>query len=97
MAEDSSEIVKEAAETVSFANVKTVAEQPAVISNLALMNAVSHQQAMNQLALAGAAKAIQMLVEVSPSEAGGDVAALAQLLKGMYMTPPVGNSGAATV
>ena len=87
--EDSPEIVKEAAEAVSFTNVKSVGEQAAVLSNLAMANAVSHQQAMNQLLVATTAKAVQLLVEVTPSEAGGDIAGLMQLIKAAQTTPPV--------
>lgn len=87
--EDSPEIVKEAAESVSFANIKAVAEQPSILSNLALANAVSHQQAMNHLLVAATAKAVQLLVEVSPSEGGSDIAGLMQLIKAAQTTPPV--------
>jgi hypothetical protein len=87
--EDSPEIVKEAAEAVSFNNIKAVGEQGAILSNLAMANAVSHQQAMNHLLVAATAKAVQLLVETSPSEGGTDIAGMMQLIKAAQTTPPV--------
>lgn len=87
--EDSAEIVKEAAEAVAFTNVKTVGEGPAFYSNLAMSNAVSHQQGMQQLQAAIIGKVAEAIIGVSPSEGGADVAALQQLMKGAQTTPPV--------
>ena len=76
-------------EAVAVADLKAVAEQPAILANLALGNAVSNQQAMNQIMQATVGKIVEAIVMTSPSEAGGAVAALQQLLKGAQTTPPV--------
>lgn len=89
MADDSSEIVKEAAEAVAFTNVKAVGEGASFYSNLAMANAVSHQQGMNQLQAAIVGKVAEAIIGVSPSEGGADVAALQQLMKGAQTTPPI--------
>ena len=86
---DSSEIVKEAAEAVAFTNVKAVGEGAAFYSNIAMANAVSHQQAMQQIQIAITGKVAEAIIGVSPSEGGADVAALQQLMKGAQTTPPV--------
>ena len=89
MADDSAEIVKEAAESVAFTNVKTVGEGPSFYSNLVMANAVAHQQGMQQLQAAIVGKVAEAIIGVSPSEGGADVAALQQLMKGAQTTPPV--------
>lgn len=75
-------------EAVAVDNVKTVAGQPAVLSNLALANAVSHQHSLNLIAQAATGKIIESIIATSPTEAGGSVATLAQLMKGVSLTPP---------
>ena len=89
MAEDSSEIVREAAEAVAFTNIKAVGEGSAFYSNLAMSNAVAHQQGLNQIQAAIVGKVAEAIIGVSPSEGGADVAALQQLMKGAQTTPPV--------
>ena len=89
MAEDSSEIVKEAAESVAFANVKTVGEGPSFYQNMGYANAVSNQQAMNQIMQAAVGKVVESIITTQPSEGGAAVAALQQLMKGAQTTPPV--------
>ena len=89
MAEDSSEIVREMAESVAASNLKVLGDSPAVSVNLATQNAVSNQQAMNQLQLAIVGKVTETLIATDPKEAGGDVAALMQLAKMAQTTPPV--------
>lgn len=101
MADDTGEIGREAAEAVGFRNIKeteVIAGAPAYYSGLAMQNAVNHQHAMNlkiqQQADVGAAisaKAAELIMAVSPSEGGADVMALAQLAKGVQMTPPPTN------
>lgn len=67
-------------EAVVIGNLKSVAEQPAMLSNLAFanlvsnvnlsqQNAVSNQQAMNQLALTVTGKIVNLLANLSPLEA----------------------------
>ena len=67
-------------ESVAIANAKSVAEQPAMLSNLAFanlvantnlsqQNALSNQQAMNQLAMTVTAKAVNKVSDLTPLEA----------------------------
>ena len=76
-------------EGLVVANMKAVAEQGAVLSNMALANAVAHQQAMWQISQASVGKIVESIIETRPSEGGVDVATLQQLLKGAALTPPV--------
>jgi hypothetical protein len=66
-------------EAIAAANLKALAEQPAMLANLALsnlvqntnlaqQNAVSHQQAMNQLSVAIVAKAVNLVANLGPEE-----------------------------
>lgn len=75
-------------EALAVNNIKTVGEAPAVLNNLALANAIAHQQAMNQISQAATGKIVEAIINVSPSEGGADVAALQQLMKGAQTTPP---------
>jgi hypothetical protein len=67
-------------ESIAIGNVKSVAEQPSMLSNLAYanlianvnlagQNAVSNQQAMNQLALTVTGKVVNLVANLSPMEA----------------------------
>lgn len=89
MAEDSSEIVREVAESVAASNLKVLGDSPATAMILATQNAVSNQQAMNQLQLAIVGKVTETIIATSPAEGGQDVAALMQLAKMAQTTPPV--------
>ena len=89
MADDSSEVVREMAESVAASNLKVLGDSPAVSINLATQNAVSNQQAMNQLQLAIVGKVTETIIATSPNEGGADVAALMQLAKMAQTTPPV--------
>jgi len=73
---------------VTSANFKTIAEAGAIYTNLAIGNAVSHQQVMNQLSAALAAKATELLATTDIAESGGLVALLQQAMKGAQTTPP---------
>lgn len=70
-------------ESIAMANVKSVAEQPAMLANLALsnlianvnlsqQNAVSNQQALNQICLTVVGKVVNLLTTLSPLEAMSD-------------------------
>lgn len=76
-------------EALAVSNLKTVAEAPAILQNLATANAISHQQAMNAISQAAVGKIIESIIAVSPAEGGVDVATLQQLMKGAQTTPPV--------
>ena len=89
MAEDSSEIVREMSESVAATNLKSLGDGPAFYHNLAMSNAISHQQGLNQIQTAIVGKVAEAIIGVSPSEGGADVAALQQLMKGAQTTPPV--------
>ncbi len=88
-------------ESIAIGNVKSVAEQPSMLSNLAYanlianvnlsqQNAVSNQQAMNQLGLTVTGKVVNLVANLSPMEAvavvkmdtGNDVAQQLADLKG---------------
>ncbi|HEX8558382.1 MAG TPA: RebB family R body protein [Pyrinomonadaceae bacterium] len=92
-------------ESIAIANVKSVAEQPSMLSNLAYanlisnvnfsqQNAVSHQQAGNQLGQTVAGKAINLVANLQPMEAvatvkldtGNDIAEQLADLKGTMAT-----------
>ena len=89
MADDSSEIVKEQSESVAATNLKVLGDTPAFYSGMAMANAIAHQQSMQQIQLAVTGKVAEMIIAVSPSEGGTDVAALQQLMKGANLTPPL--------
>ena len=71
-------------DAVSTDNVKTIAGAPAFYAQLAMGNAVSHQQAMNQILIAATGNITRRLTELDPAEAvsilktatGSDVGAL---------------------
>jgi hypothetical protein len=94
-------------ESIAIGNVKSVAEQPSMLSNLAYanlianvnlagQNAVSNQQAMNQLALTVTGKVVNLVANLSPLEAaavvkldtGNDVAEQLADLKGTIASFP---------
>ncbi len=96
-------------ESIAIGNVKSVAEQPSMLSNLAYanliantnlagQNAVSNQQAANQLGVTVAGKTVNLVANLSPMEAtaavkldtGNDVAEQLADLKGTLATfnPP---------
>lgn len=95
MAEDSSEIVKEQSESVAATNLKVLADGPAFYSNLAMQQALDANAGWRTINQAIVGKVAEAIIGVSPSEGGADVAALQQLMKGAFMTPPVGTSGSA--
>src|ERR1700754_2282013 len=88
-------------ESIAIGNVKSVAEQSSMLSNLAYanlisnvnlsqQNAVSNQQAMNQLGVTVTGKSVNLVANLSPMEAtatvkldtGNDVAEQLADLKG---------------
>lgn len=88
-------------ESIAIGNVKSVAEQSSMLSNLAYanlisnvnlsqQNAVSNQQAMNQLGLTVTGKVVNLVANLSPMEAvavvkmdtGNDIAEQLSDLKG---------------
>ena len=65
---------------IAIANVKSVAEQPALLSNLAFsnllanvnlsqQNAVSNQQSLNEVGVSVVGKVVQLLTSLGPLEA----------------------------
>lgn len=89
MADDSSEITREQSESVAATNLKVLGDAPAFYSQMAMNNAVSHQQAMQQVQLATTGKIVDMIANTSPAEGGADVATLMQLIKAAQTTPPI--------
>jgi hypothetical protein len=55
-------------ESVAAANFKVVGDSPAVLQNLALANAVAHQQAMNQISQAATGKIVESIISTQPAE-----------------------------
>lgn len=76
-------------DAVTGANFKTIAEAGAISMNLAVQNAVSNQQAMNNLQQAIVGKVAELLVTTDISESGGMATLLQQLSKIAGNTPPV--------
>lgn len=97
-------------ESIAIGNVKSVAEQSSMLSNLAYanlisnvnlsqQNAVSNQQAMNQLGVTVTGKVVNLVANLSPMEAvavvkmdtGNDIAEQLSDIKGTlasFATPP---------
>lgn len=80
MSDQASSLPDDIHESIAISNVKAVAEQPAMLSNLAFanlvnnvnlsqQNAVSNQQAMNQLLITVTGKVVNLLANLSPLEA----------------------------
>lgn len=80
MSTDNQGLPNDIRESVAVANFKNIAEQAAMLSNLAFsnlinntnlsqQNAVSNQQSMNQLNLTLTSKAINRISNLSPTEA----------------------------
>lgn len=80
MPDNSSALPNDIRESIAIGNVKSVAEQPAMLSNLAYanllqnvnlsqQNSVSNQQAMNQLQLTVTGKVVNLISNLSPMEA----------------------------
>jgi hypothetical protein len=88
MADDSSEVVKEMAESVAAANLKTLGDGPAFFQNQMFALAVSQAAGMISINQAIVGKVAESIIAVSPAEGGSDVAALGQLMKGLALTPP---------
>ena len=80
MPNDTSALPNDIRESLAIANAKSVAEQPAMLSNLAFanlitnnnlsqQNTVSNQQSMNELGITVTAKAINRVSNLSSEEA----------------------------
>ena len=79
MAEDSPEIVREAAESVAIQNVKVGAGGPSFWLNLAMSNAVNNQQTGFGIQQAVVIKGVESLLSTQPSE-GAAESAMAQII-----------------
>jgi len=89
MAEDSPEIVREAAESVAFENVKVGGGGPSFWLNLSMGNAVANQQSMWGIQQAIVIKGVESLLSQQASEGITD-SAIAQILSKISgNTPPV--------
>jgi len=87
MAEDSPEIVREAAESVAFENVKVGGGGPSFWLNLAMSNAVNNQQSMFGVHQAIVIKGVESLLAKDASEGVVD-SALAQILSKLAQSTP---------
>ena len=88
MADDSSEVVKEMAESVAATNLKTLGDGPAFFQNQMFALAVNQAAGMSAVYTALVGKVAESIIAVSPAEGGADIAALGQLMKGLQLTPP---------
>lgn len=89
MADDSSEIVKEAAESVAFDNVKTIGGASSFYAAQMMNETLAQTQAMNQIRLAVVSKATDSILTTSAEE-GVTPTALAEILSKIGgNTPPV--------
>ena len=89
MADDSGEIVREGAESASFANVKTAGESTAFYVQQGF--AISNANMQNSMTLANAitGKIAEMVIESTASESkGADVNALLSLVKALQSVQP---------
>lgn len=75
-------------DTVMIANLKTIAEAGSHSFALAMQNQVSHQQAMNQVGLAGSGAITKRLVEIDVAEAAALAPLVGELAKIAQTTPP---------
>jgi len=111
----SSSLPKEIIDAIAIGNVKSVAEQSSMLSNLAYanlitntnlaqQNAVSNQQALNQLGATVTGKSVNLVANLSPLEAvasvkldtGNDIAEQLADLKGTieaFSPPPTVTPG----
>jgi len=76
-------------DAVTATNFKSIAEANAVAMNLSVQNAVSNQQAMNQIQQAAVGKVVELLVSTDISEAAALTALVQQASKTAGNTPPV--------
>ena len=88
---DSSEVVKEAVETVAVANVKTIAEAAAFYQAQTFAETHANNQALNALRLSIVAKATDAVFNLQGEEAGAASGVLGQIAKMLQMTPPPTN------
>ena len=79
--------------SVINANFKVIADVPATAMGMAMQNAVSHQQQMNQLAVAALGSIVRQMTEVGAEEAGSLAAVMQQALKGAQTTLPETGQG----
>jgi hypothetical protein len=93
MADDSSEIVKEAAESVAFSNVKVIGDVPAFYTGLAMKQAVEASAGWTSLNQSIVGKVAESIMHTSAAEGGADLAALAGLVKLVQTIPPVTTGG----
>lgn len=91
MADDSSEIVKEAAETAGFGNVKTIGEAAAFYQAQTFAETHANNQAMNALRYSIVAKATDGIMNLQPSEGAVSSGIVGQLAKMLQQTPPPTN------
>ena len=90
MADDSGEIVREAAESAAFANVKTLGEATAFYTAQAMASSNAAQHNAMTLGNVLTGKIGEMIIESSASESkGADVNALLTMVKALQSVQPV--------
>ena len=98
MADDTGEIGREAAEAVDFENIKTNGGASSFYAGMQMADSVSHQRAMNMkreaqadIGTAIAAKAAEMIMNMSVSEGASNTLLTGFLSKFFQQTPPPTN------
>jgi len=89
MAEDSSEVVREMAESVAATNLKSLGDGPSFYHNMLMANTVNQQGLNQSLAATLAAKSAESVIATSPAEGAVDTAISQILSKMAQTTPPV--------
>ena len=87
MAEDSPEVVREAAESVAFVNTKALGDAPAWYQNQMFAQSVSASAGWTTINQAVVSKAAEMVMNTSANSEGADVAALGMILKALRGLP----------
>jgi hypothetical protein len=96
MADDSGEVVREAAESVAFANVKAAgicAEAASFYAAQAFAESLANTQAFNQVRLAAASRSVDQILGTT-ADMATDIAGAGAAQKGLVNIPPMGSGGA---
>ena len=92
--EDSSQVVREMAESVAASNLKVLGDQPAFFAGLSYAQALDAAAGWRTINQAAVGKMVESIIATNPAEGGADSAAMGMLAKIMQTTPPVSATGA---
>lgn len=91
MADDSGEIVREAAEAVGFGNVKMIGDTPSMLQTLSIIQGQDAANGWRSINQAIVGKVSESIINMSPGEGAGDATMQALLGKLVQMSPPPTN------